>query len=378
MTAVTTACERLRRVASFHENKDLVAWWAAHVERAGAWITPQRRRQVLSLVSLVFLVTSVARKDTAPDAQMALPLSLRAILGVPCVLGLLSLCYLGAVHFRRLPETLRRRPQIILHLLFWTLLVALWLTPNAEGLWRRLLVLVTLVLPFLLWRCGYLLKSGQRGKATATSLSDHLFYLWPVWRGSETPYGKGFDYLSRSEAQSAEAFARCQLAGLKLLLLAQLWKAVMLLMRGVVYGDPHTPLAAVLHGYSLGTPRLPDLINGTATASLLTAWISVYCDLIWNTLTIAVKGHRYIGVLRLCGFNVFRNTYKPLLAESVVEFWNRYYYYFKELMVEFFFYPTFARYRTRPWLRTLLAIFAAAFGQSLLPLDPAGEAPRHR
>jgi len=25
---------------------------------------------------------------------------------------------------------------------------------------------------------------------------------------------------------------------------------------------------------------------------------------------------------------MFRNTYKPLLAESIVEFWNRYYYYF--------------------------------------------------
>lgn len=222
-------------------------------------------------------------------------------------------------------------------------------------------MLVTLVLPFLLWRCGYLLKTGQRGKAVGTSLSDHLFYLWPVWRGSETPYGKGFDYLSRNEAQSAEAFARSQLAGLKLLLLAQVWKAVLLLMRGAVYGDPDSPLALVLRGYSLGMPRLQDLIRGGATVSLLTAWVSIYCDLIWNTLKIAVKGHEYIGVLRLCGFHVFRNTYKPLLAESIVEFWNRYYYYFKELMVEFFFYPTFARYKTRLWLRTLLAIFAAAF-----------------
>ena len=43
-----------------------------------------------------------------------------------------------------------------------------------------------------------------------------------------------------------------------------------------------------------------------------------------------------VGYLRLCGFNVFRNTYKPLLAETMVEFWNRYYYYFKELLVNFF------------------------------------------
>jgi len=361
MTTVALVRTRLRQTVSFHENIALVAWWAAHLERAGAWITPGRRRQALSLLSLVFLVTSVTRKSTGAGPDLTLAPGLRALLLVPYVLGFLSLCYLGAVHFRRLPEVIRRRPQIVLHLFFWSMLVTLWLTPGSDGLWRALFAQFALILPFLLWRCGYLLKSGQRGKAANTSLADHLFYLWPVWRGSETPYGKGFDYLTRSEAQSTEALARSQLAGLKLLLLAQVWRGVMLLMRGAVYGDAKTPLAGMLHGHSLGMPWLQDLIRGTATASLLTAWVSVYCDLIWNTLKLAVKGHEYIGVLRLCGFNVFRNTYKPLLSESIVEFWNRYYYYFKELMVEFFFYPVFARYKTQPWLRTLLAIFAAAF-----------------
>jgi len=105
-------------------------------------------------------------------------------------------------------------------------------------------------------------------------------------------------------------------------------------------------------------------MRGAASAPLLTAWASVYFDLIWSTLRIAVRGHECIGVLRLCGFNVVRNTYKPLLAESLLEFWSRYYYYFEELLVESF-YPTFARYRVRPWLRTLLAVFAAAFAGNL-------------
>jgi hypothetical protein len=59
---------------------------------------------------------------------------------------------------------------------------------------------------------------------------------------------------------------------------------------------------------------------------------------------------------------VFRNTYKPLLAETIVEFWNRYYYYFKELLVNFFFFPTFTRYfKQSPRLRVFAAVFAAAF-----------------
>ena len=33
---------------------------------------------------------------------------------------------------------------------------------------------------------------------------------------------------------------------------------------------------------------------------------------------IAVTGHLFVGTLRLCGFYVMRNTYKPLLADSLV------------------------------------------------------------
>jgi hypothetical protein len=45
-----------------------------------------------------------------------------------------------------------------------------------------------------------------------------------------------------------------------------------------------------------------------------------------------------------------------------VEFWNRYYYYFKEVMVEFFFYPTFIGwFRKWPRVRLFAAVYMAAF-----------------
>jgi hypothetical protein len=92
------------------------------------------------------------------------------------------------------------------------------------------------------------------------------------------------------------------------------------------------------------------------------AWMGLYFGLIWAVLDLAASGHLIIGWLRFAGFNVFRNTYKPLLAETVVEFWGRYYYYFKELLVHFFFFPTFTRYfKGHPRLRMLAAVFAAAF-----------------
>jgi D-alanyl-lipoteichoic acid acyltransferase DltB (MBOAT superfamily) len=79
------------------------------------------------------------------------------------------------------------------------------------------------------------------------------------------------------------------------------------------------------------------------------------------SLFIAVYGHIIVGSLRLLGFRVFRHAYRPLLATSIVEFWNRWSYYYKELLTDFFFYPTFLRCAwAGPRLRLFLAVFAAA------------------
>ena len=68
-----------------------------------------------------------------------------------------------------------------------------------------------------------------------------------------------------------------------------------------------------------------------------------------------------IGLLRLFGFRVFRNTYRPLLATSIVEFWNRLYYYFKELLVQFFFFPAYLRwFKKNPRLRIFTAVMLSA------------------
>jgi len=63
----------------------------------------------------------------------------------------------------------------------------------------------------------------------------------------------------------------------------------------------------------------------------------------------------------MAGFNLLRNTYKPLYATTIAEFWNRFYFYFKELLVEFFFFPTYVRYfKKHRRLRLAAATFAAA------------------
>jgi len=315
-----------------------------------------RRRRLLALAALgVCLDAALEQKGSTVSA------TLRAVAVAPALVLVAYAVFLVARRYERLPRALRRRPQLALHLGFWSLLACLWLLPSAAPVEGRPLALFAILLPALLWRLGYLLKSGQRGKAAGSAFTDHLFYLWPLWGGSETPYGKGLDNLARVEARTPAALARSQLAGLKLLLLALVWKGALFVMSGVVYGDAGNGLTRLLGGAVLGVPRLDDLVRRRAEVPLAIAWLGIYCDLVWSTLRIAAKGHVYVGLLRLFGFNAFRNTYKPLLSISVLEFWNRYYYYFKELLAEFFFYPTYARIKSPPWLRTLLATFAAAF-----------------
>ena len=350
----------LRSVSQFHENEKLVAWLKDRPPIH--YLTPERRRWVLFVGAFAAGLIALFNRNAEWRGSFDSPVWLAPLVDFPVFLGLIYLLYLAAARFRKLPAVIRRRPHLLLHLLFWAALAVLWWMPSDREPWRAALVLFTISLPYLIWRCDYMILSGQRGKAAATRFRDHLFYLWPLWGGTNTPFGKGFDYLSRCEAKTPEAYARSVLAGTKILLLVLFWEAAKLAMGAAVYADSRNPLLSQLGGYSLAIPRLKYIAADNSLASLPITWLSLYLELVWETLDVAASGHGFIGALRLFGFNVFRNTYKPLLAESTIEYWGRYYYYFKELMFELFFFPTYLRYfKSYPKLRMFTSVFAAAF-----------------
>lgn len=346
-----------RRVLQLHEDEAVVAWWVARARPLLAWLTPSRRRRLLALAALFLAVRRPLREL---DPLLAVTTAAGALAGaanVLLLLGLLYALYVAAREFQALPGLVRRRPQLSLHSIYWALVALRWLVPDDGSVASRSFTALLLTLPFLIWRCGYMLMAGQRGRATSTRFRDHLFCLYPPWGGTNTPYGKGLDFLSRHEARTDEALARSQLAGLKLFVLAALWRGVLDVMPGIVHAKPGQPLSA----YGLGVPRLDELLASGDHPGALLSWASIYVELVRDVLKLAARGHVIVGTLRLFGFHVFRNTYKPLLAPSVVEFWNRYYYYFKELLSDFFFFPTYVRrFRDRPQLRMFAAVFAAA------------------
>jgi hypothetical protein len=352
----------LSRLVQFHEDPQIISLWLGSTGPVLKWLTPSRRRTLLAVGAIwVALQRPLKEMMKAGAWSERLPHAIGSMLVVVILLGFLWVCYRSAWKFASLPSFVRRNPQLCLHAVFWILLIVLWNTPHKAGIWRIVLMGLAIQLPFFLWRVGYLLISGKRGKVAGTRFRDHLMYFWPFYGGANTPYGKGLDYLSRHEAKDEEALARSQLAGIRLLILAALWRVSNEILKGLVFGANNSVHQA-LGGFTLGVPRLTQLLEHREMASIGLAWVSLYCELFKHVLDLAVKGHVIIGTLRLFGFNVFRNTYKPLLAETVVEFWNRYYYYFKEIMVDFFFFPTFVSwFRKRPVLRLFAAVFMAAF-----------------
>ena len=356
----------IRDLTQFHENPAAIAWWRNKGGRALVWLTPPgRRRTILAaaalLVGIGTTLNTLAKHKGLPGA----PDGVAAALVVLAQFALLWLVYRAAAGFAHLPLPVRRHPQLALHGFYWLLLAVLWSTLPSAGLWRAVLLGLAILYPMLLWRLGYLVLAGQHGRMAGTGIRDHLIYLWPAYGGSDTPYGKGLAYLSQNEARTTDELARSQLAGVKLLLLAVVWRLVLTLYEGVFYGAGNR-LTVALGGFTVGSPEMKTLLGMGSQAPLLASWVSVYGELFADVLRLAIKGHLIVGFLRLYGFNVFRNTYKPLLAESIVEFWNRYFYYFKELLATFFFLPTFTgavgkRLRKWPDLRLLAAVFAAAF-----------------
>jgi hypothetical protein len=139
----------------------------------------------------------------------------------------------------------------------------------------------------------------------------------------------------------------------------------------VVHGETHHSLerfSAFLP--QLGIPTLEAALVRTAAGhpfSQYLCWGAAVSHMLEMLLSLAVGGNLAVACCRMAGFRALRFTHKPLEAGSIAEFWNRYVYYFKELLVEFFFYPAYLRYfRESPRLRLIAATFAAACFGNLL------------
>jgi hypothetical protein len=221
--------------------------------------------------------------------------------------------------------------------------------PIAAGMPRILLwsFLATL-LPYL-WFLAYAL--ADLGTLARTPFWQHLGVFHPFWGSTLTPFGKGLAYLGKFEAKTPQELAVTQLKGLKL----AYWTLLLAVCLNIFSTLVHDGLAIpnfddTFLGYIAGT-RYPRYL----------CWASLVAYFVEDVLHMAVWGGAIIACARMAGFRLLRNTYRPLESTTLAEFWNRYYFYYKELLVDHFFYPVFLRYfRAHRKLRVFFATFMAA------------------
>jgi Ca2+/Na+ antiporter len=319
---------------------------------------PGYRRPLISLATLYWLLVhpnwireGLIRKVAAAEGYQA---GWGLVLGAAAALAAIF-CGVGVllrIVRTRPSHLLGRRPVLVLVGSFLLLLAAAGTLPLYG--WPRVAIWLVLALagPYL-WFFSFALSDRTPKTPDPYRLQFGTFF--PFWVGSSdssTPIGKGGAYLRKVEAHTPKELAVVQLKAIKLLIWLLVLHAVLSVFRAVVYGK------------LLGVPTLEAALDQTAAGHPLPlhiAWAGVVAHFLDAILAVPIMGNIVVACSRMAGFHLLRNTYKPLYATSIAEFWNRYYFYFKELLVEFFFFPTYIRYfKKHRRLRLAAATFAAA------------------
>jgi hypothetical protein len=338
----------------------VAAWWQTGVVLVLTSLFPERRRLVVMAAALCWIYL-------APPLRIGVLESLAGQHGAerwlsywPLTVALVWMFVAAYIWLgRRFPASpIGRRPLVGLLVVLVALLAA---HPISTGLGWVLVTGSAMVLSRYLWFFAYWIADGRAKRKNATSVP--LGYARPFWGFTNVPFGKGAAYLERVEARGADQLAAVQLKGLKLLVWALVLSVVSRASHEVLWGSTSFSLNGIVPTFETSFERH---LQGDPDP-LWIRWLAVIVHFLFDILGLAILGHKIIAICRMAGFNVFRNTYRPLTAPTIAEFYNRVHYYFKELLATFFFYPTYLRYfKGRPRLRLFVATLAAAgFGNFL-------------
>lgn len=370
LRTLPSAAGRIAAVTAFTAMLSMTgqpAWPAVGLALLLTSFLPDHRRAILAIATIaVVFVSPPLDLETLADLAVARgaetwlpawPLAVATVLALAC----------GYVHLVRAhPRTVvGRRPVACLLATLTVLFVASAHLPLVGALWFATTA-GAMVLSSYLWFFAY--AASESKLQGAPHALAQLGYWRPFWGFSNVPLGKGAAYLERVEARNAEQLALTQLSGIRLMAWAVLLTLVMNALRFALY-TPHDEwdgLAGIVLGWvpNQGLPRIADLLDAQSQGApfpLFIRWASVVSEFAMSVLHMVTWGHPIIATCRMVGFQAAANTDRPLLSTSIVEFYNRFYFYFKELLATFFFYPTYLTYfRSMPRLRMFAATFAAA------------------
>ena len=292
-----------------------------------------------------FALKYAARENIGPQAVALAQYGACALALAFCAL------FLAGVRSAR-PAMLARRPLACLRGLFAVLLLVCEYAPACVGVRLWLWALASQLSGYIFFLA--LIAGEQRSPAQRVPFWRQFVALHPAWGSTGTPFTPAPRKLERLAAPDAEALFARQVRGFRLLVWANLlWLA-------------HLTFQRVVHG-AWGVPTIHDAIVGSQALSWPMRWGVLVADFFEAILRLSIMGHGVVAGARLLGFDLPRNTYRPLEARSIMEFWGRYYYYFKEMLLNLFYFPAFLTcFRAHPRLRMAFATFMAAGVGNLL------------
>ncbi len=365
-------------------------WWLISLYLLAFSLWPERRWPILFAATWSFLLVGTTDFDweriSALFRKAGIPWQIDTTgEGLPLIFTVILFSALCVWLVRSSPLSRHlKRPVLALVCLYLGLMMCASYAPLPPSilafLWAFLVVLGQ-----YFWFLCYSLKECRAPSSVPLALQFGQYL--PFWQATLIPYPKGSGYMRKIEAKNAEEFAICQLKGLKLLFWAFWLKLFDIVANITLYGYAELQSGRLQFKRELGSVQL--FFDGSYLRDLVTLpfsgllpryevalnmalsgnplpwymnWAILVVYFLLLLLFVSVSTHTVVAVIRMCGFNALRNTYRPLASKTIAEFWNRYFYYFKELLVEFFFYPVFFRYfKKHPVLRMYFATMAAAF-----------------
>jgi D-alanyl-lipoteichoic acid acyltransferase DltB (MBOAT superfamily) len=318
-------------------------WLAIAAFLAFTTAFPGHRRRVVSAAGIViaialpnwldlpFLERVAAREGLAHLPQIVVSLVIAAVF--------VALAGLAALAFRFPRSLASRRPVFTTILCFFALVAAVSMSPLTG--WNRVAAwIAVLTISRMLWFFCYTLTDRNSSNRDSIPLQAGLWRpAWMAGTESGTPFAKGAAYLRKIEAHDAEELAVVRIKGLKLLLWALILKVGQVLLLYLVYRK-------------LGVPEFEKAFERSVAGHPFTWYwncLSLVAAFLISLLQMSVWGHQIVACARMAGFRALRNTYRPLESRTLAEFWNRVYFYFKELLVDMFsILPTCAISRSIP------------------------------
>jgi hypothetical protein len=322
---------------------------------AAAYLPNYRNRILFTTTWVaVFLEMGLAENRILDDIQLVL--AQEAVTTLPAIAvasGLLLLIMVGAAALlawvRRAPKSLVARRPLIMLLVVEVVLICLSTLPAMQGLPRVALWSMVVVLTPYVWFLPFAVMD-QRSRDPSDPLLQ-MAVLRPFWSPTYLPFGKGAVLLRKTLAKTPRELAITQIKAIKLLA----WANALFLAKWLLGEAAETYLQI---------PDMHDAIDAFLRGQplpVLLGWSSIIVEVARYSLKIAMWAGLFIGIARLAGYRLPRGSWRPLESRTLMDYFNRFHYYFKELLVDLFFMPTFFTvFRDRPRLRMFFATFMAA------------------